>query len=145
MSVAQGPEEIPRLKSLLNNLLQDLINDQRVVRVTAADFNGTSFDGSPIVPVHGTENPEWLIKALKDRQIRISMDGGTDYATFIMLSHSGQVVRAGPGDYIVQRTKDTFLVLDGEFLTMINCENLQELAQQQLAGISAIKAQTPTS
>lgn len=64
------------------------------VRVTAADFNGRTFDGCPF-----DEVPEWLTDALDTGVLNIIPDD-RDYAIWGINTLEG-VMRAEPGDYII--------------------------------------------
>ena len=66
------------------------------VRVTAADFNGSSFDGSPFNHV-----PPWL-KEAEDAGLLSLYASTTDYAMWLV----GEDKRkTGPGDWIVRSPK----------------------------------------
>lgn len=65
------------------------------VKVTAADFNGRDWDGSPFDPAPA---PEWLQLAIKIGDITVSNGSHcTDYAVWDVRG-AGE---AWPGDYIV--------------------------------------------
>ena len=66
------------------------------VRITAADFNGRTWDGSPF-----SDEPNWLLSAVEGGMIREHTRGSTDYARFDVTTAEG-VVDAGPGDEIVR-------------------------------------------
>lgn len=66
------------------------------VRITAADFNGQTWDGSPF-----SDAPNWLLSAIEGGMIRAHTRGSTDYARFHVTTPEG-VVDAGPGDEIVR-------------------------------------------
>jgi hypothetical protein len=68
------------------------------VRVTAADFNGTDWDGCPF-----SATPEWLRCGLRQGAVKVSgTSGGTDYATWdVMVGGGPDMVLAEPGDYIL--------------------------------------------
>lgn len=70
----------------------------RVVTVTAADWNGDSFDGSPFDPAPA---PEWLMQAIRAGHIKGDCPGSTDYAVWWVWTPYGKVL-AEPGDKIVQ-------------------------------------------
>jgi hypothetical protein len=73
------------------------------LRVTAADYNGQSFDGSPLAfTVEGQEQPDWLYEAANTKKVLVASRGNTDYAWFGVPDEYGNVTWAGPGDYIVQ-------------------------------------------
>jgi hypothetical protein len=74
------------------------------VRVTAADFNGRTFDGCPFDHI-----PQWLIDAENDDKLKIH-PYDTDYAMWKVLTPDGEKI-AGPGDYIV-KSGDDLLVMD---------------------------------
>lgn len=64
------------------------------VTVTAADFNGESFDGCPFKP----DVPEWLLEAERHGRIAIKPDD-RDYACWNITTPAG-VIMAEPGDVI---------------------------------------------
>jgi hypothetical protein len=64
------------------------------VEVTAADFNGTDWDGSPF-----TEKPDWLVEAVKAGRIKVH-PSNTDYAMWTVQTPK-RVMIAGPGDWIL--------------------------------------------
>ena len=68
--------------------------DPARVRVTAADYNGQSWDGSPFNHV-----PKWLEMALRQGAITIKEDD-RDYALWAVETPSGTKI-AEPGDDIV--------------------------------------------
>lgn len=81
----------------------------RAVIVTAADFNGRTFDGQPFVPLlpldeGGTmaSTAPWLVKAIEEKRVLIEARGGTDYAWFGVKDEYDNVHWAGPGDMIVK-------------------------------------------
>jgi hypothetical protein len=78
------------------------------VRITAVDFNGKEFDGSPF-KFDSDETPQWLKLAILDKQITIASSRSTDYAEFEIITAYGNVV-AGPGDIISQRDNGTLEV-----------------------------------
>jgi hypothetical protein len=79
-------------------MTQDLgFDPSRVVTVTAADWNGDSFDGSPFDPAPA---PEWLVEAIRAKRIVGDCPGSTDYAVWWVHAPYGKVV-AEPGDKIV--------------------------------------------
>jgi hypothetical protein len=84
------------------------------VRITAADFNGQSFDGSPFV-FDGDKEPEWLFEAIRNNQIVIDRSGARDYARFTVKGDDDNDVVVGPGDYIVHHNGKLF-GLRGEFV-----------------------------
>lgn len=67
------------------------------VRVTAADFNGHSFDGSPF-----KGDADWLMPAIAARTIAVADVTDRDYAVFDVLTADG-IVRAFPGDQITMQ------------------------------------------
>jgi hypothetical protein len=68
--------------------------DESRVRVTAADFNGRDWDGSPFSHV-----PAWLEAALRLGSIAIKADD-RDYALWAVETPSGTKI-AEPGDDII--------------------------------------------
>lgn len=64
------------------------------VTVTAADFNGESFDGCPFSSL-----PSWLLGAEKHGTLALHPDD-RDYALWKVRTASGDVI-VEPGDYIV--------------------------------------------
>ena len=68
------------------------------VRITAADFNGVSFDGNPFAPA---PYPPWLNWAVISGAIKAHSRASTDYARWDVRTSDG-VVDAGPGDEIVR-------------------------------------------
>jgi hypothetical protein len=76
------------------------------VYVTAADFNGVSWDGSPFkLPI-----PDWLLPAILLKQIVPDTRGHADYTEFNVNTPDGPM-RAGPGDYIARQADGTFIVM----------------------------------
>ena len=63
------------------------------VRVTAADFNGSTWDGAPFEPME-----PWLAHAARAGQI-VAKGCDRDYAVFLVTTAAG-VVEALPGDRI---------------------------------------------
>lgn len=68
------------------------------VRVTAADFNGESWDGCPF-----TEMPDWLIQANENGTLT-ARGHERDYALWDIKTLEG-VMTAEPGDFIIQGVK----------------------------------------
>ena len=71
------------------------------VRITAADFNGRTWDGNPFSP----PAPHWLCLAVLAGEVTPHTRGSTDYARWDVKTPDG-VVDAGPGDWIVQGKDD---------------------------------------
>jgi hypothetical protein len=69
----------------------------KAVRITAADFNGKTFDGSPFASF-----PEWLNDALLTGDVRVGHSRETDYAIFEVRVEDDDRWVVGPGDYIVK-------------------------------------------
>lgn len=72
------------------------------VQITAADWNGKTFDGCPF-----SELPEWLVSALDAGDVRAVCPNCTDYAGWEIQTledgHDGRVKHIGsPGDYIIR-------------------------------------------
>lgn len=73
------------------------------VRVTAADFNGRDWDGSPFDPAPA---PDWLMVAIKAGDITVSPSHCTDYAVWLVRD-AGE---AWPGDFIKPNDDGTFSI-----------------------------------
>lgn len=88
------------------------------MRVTAADFNGKEFDGSPLVAL---KEPDGQLKALllSTKGVKVEARGCTDYAWFGIPDEYGNVTWAGPGDYIVTTDYKTLKVVPGAFYDAI--------------------------
>ena len=71
------------------------------VRVTAADYNGHTWDGSPFAEQPA---PTWLLEAVKNGAIMPVTPGSTDYAEWEIRTLEG-TMRAGPGDWIIKGVK----------------------------------------
>ena len=80
----------------------------RAVRVTAADFNGTTWDGSPF-----SATPQWLQTFIRNGIIVGHTRGSTDYASWDVLCGDGMKT-AGPGDWIVYRRDRSLSVVQYE-------------------------------
>ena len=81
--------------------------EELAVKVTAADFNGESFDGRPF-----TAMPDWLKDAIKSGGIVPYTRGSTDYAQWDVATKKG-IVNATPDDWIVRRESGELSVVDG--------------------------------
>ena len=68
------------------------------VRVTAADYNGRTWDGSPFA-LPGGELPKWLGTALQDGTLNVH-PSDTKYAMWAIRTPEGTMI-AGPGDWII--------------------------------------------
>jgi len=73
------------------------------VRVTAADFNGDSWDGCPF-----DRAPAWLLDAVADKTIDIKPDD-RDYALWSVLTPEGRVI-AEPDDSIERLSNGSLVV-----------------------------------
>ncbi len=69
-------------------------HDPNIVVVTAADFNGYTFDGSPF-----SHLPTWLNLAIMDRRVMADTPGSTDYAEWWVVTQNSTIL-ASPGDRI---------------------------------------------
>ena len=78
------------------------------VRVTAADFNGSSFDGCPFDHV-----PQWLIDAESAGNIQI-YPADRDYALWKVRTSKGIQI-AEPGDHIIRTEKGLELIPEKEY------------------------------
>lgn len=74
----------------------------KIVKVTSADFNGKTFDGSPFDLIGESYDTEWIEQALVSGELRIGTPGDTDYALFGIKSEHDEsiIIWAGPGDYL---------------------------------------------
>ena len=83
-----------------NVTVEEVLETDRVY-VTAADFNGSAFDGSPF-RCHKTTAIGWLFMAVEAGDIALSPLGTTrtDYAIWDVKTVQG-TVRALPGDIII--------------------------------------------
>jgi hypothetical protein len=75
-----------------------LIDDRRngeAVRITAADWNGSSFDGCPF-----SATPEWLKAAIKSAAV-LPFGSDRDYALWRVETRDGKTVIAEPDDWIM--------------------------------------------
>ena len=97
-----GPPSRPRYGSYTNGDREEL-----AVRVTAADFNATSWDGFPF-----SCRPDWFVDAIMTGAIVSSTRGSTDYAQWDVRTPSG-IVNATPDDWIVRRESGELSVVDG--------------------------------
>jgi hypothetical protein len=69
------------------------------VRITAADFNGSDWDGSPF-----SEMPDWLAEAVRAGTVAPHTRGHTDYTEWDIKTLEG-TMNAGPGDMLIQGVK----------------------------------------
>ena len=82
--------------------------EELAVRITAADFNGKTWDGSPF-----SVRPKWLMDAVKLGACTPHTRGHTDYAEWDVVLGSGRgVANAGPGDWIVRRKNGDLSVVE---------------------------------
>lgn len=72
------------------------------VRITAADYDGHTWNGSPFA-VAGGERPEWLSRALEDGTLQVQ-PSGTGHAMWAIRTTEGTMI-AGPGDWIIRGVK----------------------------------------
>ncbi|MDR9777227.1 hypothetical protein RJJ65_32230 [Rhizobium hidalgonense] len=75
------------------------------VQVTAADFNGSTFDGFPF-----SEFPDWLRDAVKREEVTVHPSHETDYALWRINTledgPNGEAKHiAEPGDWIIRGVK----------------------------------------
>jgi DNA-binding transcriptional ArsR family regulator len=97
------------------SVIQTLINDHRLVKVTAADFNGTDWDGRPLEPTNPKSTAENLSWAMNSK-IQAQSRAGSDYAYFgVKDENTGDVTWAGPGDYLfdTRRQYNRVVVMPG--------------------------------
>jgi hypothetical protein len=99
-----SPPPKPRYGSHTNEDRAEL-----TVRVTSADYNGQTFDGSPFSVL-----PDWLQTAINDLKITISdKHGDRDYAVWRVETPKGPVY-AFPGDRIIRRERGDLSVVEEE-------------------------------
>lgn len=115
--------------------LQDHIDAKRVIKISAADFNGKDFDGQPLTLVgqHADRSiPAWMQAALLGGEISVGTPGSTDYASFGVKLENGTTMWAGPGDYIVAHavgaTFSQYFVVPWRFLQMLGIQDIELLA-----------------
>lgn len=70
------------------------------VRVTAADWNGSTFDGCPF----SESAVPWIIAAIEEKRLVPICPGSTDYAEWEIATLEGKM-KAGPGDWIIKGVK----------------------------------------
>lgn len=88
----------------------------QAVRVTAADFNGKEFDGSPFEC--DVADKIWLRQAMAANVLDFHNAGCTDYARWaIKDTFGGLLAVADPGDYLV-RVGNDITVVKGDIFTM---------------------------
>lgn len=102
--------------------IRQLIADHRFVQVTAADFNGTDWDGRPLEPCNPKSTADDLSWAMS-RKIVAQSRGGTDYAWFCVKDENAPTNEhwAGPGDYLFH-TNDKYnpvVVVPKELMEML--------------------------
>jgi hypothetical protein len=76
------------------------------VQVTAADYNGSNWDGRPFSAM-----PGWLRDAIEKGIITPHTRGGTDYAQWDVQTSRG-LLNATPGDWIIRRERGDLSVVD---------------------------------
>lgn len=109
------------------------------VRVTAADFNGTGFDGCPFSGV-----PEWLVKAQRDSKIVGHTRGSTDYAQWDVTTQTG-VACAGPGDWIVRDENGNLYVCPHRLYVFAHAHGFAEGREAAVRGADAHKGNAKQS
>lgn len=116
MSQASGAQSVP-LEERYGTYDANTDRSELAVRITAADFNGRSWDGSPF-----SVRPDWLIAAVKTGQIMPHTRGHTDYAEWDVVLGSGKGIKsAGPGDWIIRRKNgDLSVVREQDAYILIN-------------------------
>lgn len=100
---SSGPSPKPRYGTYTTGDRPEL-----AVRVTAADFNGNSFDGRPFSTI-----PNWLIDAELNGSITICPHGCTDYARWDVKTPNG-IVTAEPDDWIIRRENGDLSVVQAQ-------------------------------
>ena len=103
-------------------LVAHLTHGDNLWRITAADYNGDSWDGPPLVPVFPRETdeaPVWLLEADKAGVIEVGCPGETDYAQFGVKDQEGETVWGGPGDVLVRTVDGKVLIIGGQVFDLI--------------------------
>lgn len=93
------------------------IDKNNMLKVTAVDYNGKEWDGTPLVQVGNI--PDWARgNGLIDHGLTLVESKGCDYAWFGFKDEYGNVTWAGPGDYIVKLnpTDKYLMVIPGKFM-----------------------------
>lgn len=98
--VSAGPRT-PDLKVTERAVFNARMAKRDAVRVTAADFNGHDWDGSPFSAM-----PEWLESAVGTGDVVVHMEGHTDYCLWRVKVDDGEWQTAGPGDWIERSAFD---------------------------------------
>lgn len=125
--------------------LQQLIAEHRLVKVTAADFNGKEFDGRPLEPMN-PKSTEKDLAWVKASGLLIESRQGTDYAFFGARNDDmKEHVWAGPGDYLYNtgRKYNQVVVIPGIFLEGLLKEDL--IVSTEGHGETQIKLERPSS
>lgn len=78
------------------------------VKVTAADYNGTMWDGSPF-----SHAEPWLWEALDKGVLKPHTRNHTDYAEWDIVTLEG-VMSCGPGDWIARGVKGELWAIKGD-------------------------------
>lgn len=95
-NITEGTESGPAMESQEEEW--NPILDENTVAVTAADYNGESFDGTPFSPYR-----KWVYDAITAGRIVLKGSRETDYAVWFVPEDSS---RAYPGD-IIRRDSET--------------------------------------
>lgn len=82
--------ENEKLREQITALRADTVDTEESVQITAADYNGDTWDGSPFSAL-----PEWLRDAIEQELVTVE-PSNTDYAMWRV------VTVIGPGDRIVR-------------------------------------------
>lgn len=87
-----GPNIMDDPKANVDRLTA-MLETNRLVEVTAADWNGTSWDGSPFNPT-----PKWVVDVVSEGKVQMLVTGH-DYVVWNVKTDKGMVL-AEPGDVI---------------------------------------------
>lgn len=106
--------------------------------VTAADWNGRSFDGSPFsyvgrylketktvssITAELAEDVNSLqiavAKAIDSGKLKIHTQGGSDYAQWRVFDDNGGHLDYGPGDYVLVMSETTLLWIPGNVIAAL--------------------------
>jgi hypothetical protein len=85
------------------------MTETQEVRITAADYNGRDWDGSPFKWSSPEIAPKWLTDALLAGDLLPDTPNHTDYAEWRVKTPGGEVL-ASPGDSIVRHEDGTLRV-----------------------------------
>jgi hypothetical protein len=85
-----------------------MIDEVNAVQITAADYNGATWDGSPF-----SAGPTWILELVKNGGISPDTPNHTDYAEWWVQTPQGKVL-ATPGDWIIRDMKGQIFLVKQE-------------------------------